>query len=161
MNYFELFGLSVGFHIDQASLNRTYIQLQKKYHPDFHEQGSEDERVEALEQSSLINRAYRSFKSPDLTMQYFLQLKELIKDGEAFKLPLAFLMEVMELNELKMDGASKDDVDKKANALQKEIFVEVKDVLDNYDDSLATEKDHIHIIEYYYKKKYIDRLLAE
>ena len=161
MNYFELFGLSVGFHIDQASLNRTYIQLQKKYHPDFHGQDSEEERTNALEQSSLVNRAYRTFKSPDLTMQYFLQFKELIEEGEAYKLPPAFLMEVMELNELKMDGATKEEVDQKANALQNEIFLEVKDVLDNYDDSLATEKDHIRIIEYYYKKKYIDRLLAE
>jgi molecular chaperone HscB len=161
MNYFELFGLSVGFFIDQPSLNRTYIQLQKKYHPDFHGQYSEDERVEALEQSSMVNRAYRTFKSPDLTIQYFLQMKELIEEGEAYKLPPAFLIEVMELNELKMDGASKEDVYKKANALQNEIFLEVKDVLDNYDENLATEKEHLRIKEYYYKKKYIDRLLAE
>jgi molecular chaperone HscB len=161
MNYFEMFGLPVGFYIDQPSLNRTYIQLQKKYHPDFHGQDSEEERTEALEQSSMVNRAYRTFKSPDLTMQYFLQIKGLIEEGEAYKLPPAFLMEVMEINEHKMDGASKEEVDEKANALQNEIFTEVKDILDNYDDSLATVEDHFRIKEYYYKKKYIDRLLAE
>jgi molecular chaperone HscB len=161
MNYFELFGFPVGFYIDQPTLNKTYIQLQKKYHPDFHGQDSEEERAEALEQSSMVNKAYRTFKSPELTMQYFLQLKGLIEEGEAYKLPPAFLMEVMELNELKMDGAEKVEVDKKANELQNEIFAELNGILESYDDALATEKDMLSIKDYYYKKKYIDRLLAE
>jgi len=71
----------LAFLLINLHLNRTYIQLQKKYHPDFHGQDSEEERADALEQSSHVNKAYRIFKSPELTMQYFLQMKGLIEEG--------------------------------------------------------------------------------
>jgi hypothetical protein len=33
--------------------------------------------------------------------------------------------------------------------------------LENFDDAFATDGDRISIKDYYYKKKYIDRILAE
>jgi molecular chaperone HscB len=161
MNYFELFEFPVGFSVDQGLLNRRYIALQKKFHPDFFGQATEEEKAHALEQSSMVNKAYKTLKSKDLTLQYFLQMKGLIEEGEQYKLAPAFLMEVMELNELKMDGAEKADIDQKAGILFDEIFDEVKTLLESYDDANATEADLLKIKDYYYKKKYIDRLLAE
>ncbi len=161
MNYFELFEFPVGFSVDQGLLNRRYIALQKKFHPDFFGQATEEEKAEALEQSSLVNKAYKTLKSKDLTLQYFLQMNALIEEGEQYKLPPDFLIEVMELNELKMDGADKTEIDLKATALFDEILEEVKPLLENYNEATATESDHLKIKEYYYKKKYIDRLLAE
>ncbi len=161
MNYFELFDLPVGLSINQGNLTRTYIQLQKKYHPDFYGQSSDDDRAFALEQSSEVNKAYRTFKNPDLTMQYFLQLKGLIEEGEQYKLPPAFLAEVMELNEMKMDGADKETIENQSKALMEDIFGDVKDLLEKYDDAKASVEDQLRIKDYYYKKKYIDRLLAE
>ncbi len=161
MNYFELFELPVGFSIDKGELTRKYIQLQKKFHPDFYGQSSVEDRIFALEKSSEINKAYQVFKNSDLTIQYFLQLKGLMEEGEQYALPPAFLMEVMELNELKMDGAEKAEIDQKATNLFNEIFEEVKELLENYIDAEATEADFQKIKDYYYKKKYIDRLLAE
>ncbi len=161
MNYFELFGIPVGFHMDPVQLNKTYIALQKKYHPDYYGQSGEEDQSEALERSSAVNKAYRIFKNKDLTLQYFLQLKGLIEEGESYKLPPDFLMEVMELNEMKMDGASAEEIKCKATALEEEIYGAIKHLMDNYDDEKATTADHLHIKDYYYKKKYIDRLLAE
>jgi molecular chaperone HscB len=161
MYYYELFGIPVGFNIDQKALNRAYIQLQKKYHPDFFGQASEEDRGFALEQSSLVNKAYKTLKDPDLTIQYFLQQKQLIAEGEQYKLPPQFLMEVMELNEMKMDGAAPEEVKEKALEMESALFSEIRDLLENYDDHQATEPDWLRIKDYYYKKKYIDRLLAE
>ena len=161
MDYFELFGLPVDFSIDQAYLGRTYIQLQKKFHPDFYGQASEEDRALALEQSSQVNKAYRIFKNKDLTIQYFLQMKGLAEEGEQYKLPPAFLMEVMDLNEMKMDGADRETIKKKSNELMQEIYDEVKPLIESYNDTTATPEDHRLIKDYYYKKKYIDRLLAE
>ena len=161
MNYFELFEIPVGFTINPAKLNQTYISLQKKYHPDYFGQSNEEEQTNALELSSMVNKAYRTFKSKDLTLQYFLQMKELIEEGEQYKLSPGFLMEVMELNELKMDGAEPEEITRKAKDMEEEIFGEIKHLLENYDDKKATEADLLKIKDYYYKKKYIDRLLAE
>lgn len=161
MNYFELFDLPVGFAIDPVKLNQTYISLQKKYHPDYFGQSNDEDRANALEVSSQVNKAYRTFKSKDLTLQYFLQMKGLIEEGEQYKLPPDFLMEVMELNELKMDGASPEDITRKARLMEEEIYGEIKNLLESYSDERATESDLLKIKDYYYKKKYIDRLLAE
>jgi molecular chaperone HscB len=161
MDYYELFGIPVGFKIDQKDLNRTYIRLQKQFHPDFYGQASEEDRALALDKSSMVNKAYRTFKNQDLTIQYFLQEKGLIEEGEQYKLPPDFLMEVMDLNELKMDGAPKEEITEKAGVMQNEIFAEVKELIDNYDENKAGETDWLSIKDYYYKKKYIDRLLAE
>lgn len=161
MNYFELFEIPVGFSIDPVKLNQTYISLQKKYHPDYFGQSNDEDRANALEISSRVNKAYRTFKSKDLTLQYFLQMKGLIEEGEQYKLPPDFLMEVMELNELKMDGAAPDEITRKAQLMEGEIFGEIKTLLEGYRDDQATESDLLKIKDYYYKKKYIDRLLAE
>jgi molecular chaperone HscB len=161
MNYFELFEMPVGFTIDPVKLNQTYISLQKKYHPDYFGKSNEEDQLNALELSSMVNKAYRTFKSKDLTLQYFLQMKELIEEGEQYKLPPDFLMEVMELNELKMDGADAEEITRKAKALEEEIFGEIKHLLEDYNDEKAKEADLLKIKDYYYKKKYIDRLLAE
>jgi molecular chaperone HscB len=161
MNYFELFEMPVGFTLDPVKLNQTYISLQKKYHPDYFGQSSEEDQSNALELSSMVNKAYRTFKSKDLTLQYFLQMKGLIEEGEQYKLPSDFLMEVMDLNELKMDGAAPDEINRKAQMLEEEIFSEIKPLLESYEDQKATQTDLLKIKDYYYKKKYIDRLLAE
>jgi molecular chaperone HscB len=161
MNYFELFSMPVGFAIDPVKLNQTYISLQKKYHPDYFGQSNEEDQSNALELSSMVNKAYRTFKSKDLTLQYFLQMKGLMEEGEQYKLPPDFLMEVMDLNELKMDGAAQEEITRRAQMLEDEIFSEIKPLLEGYEDEKMTQPDLLKIKDYYYKKKYIDRLLAE
>ena len=161
MNYFELFNIPVGFTIDQAKLNQTYISLQKKYHPDYYGQSNKEDQSNSLEMSSLVNKAYRTFKNKDLTVKYFLQMKELIEEGEQYKLSPDFLMEVMELNELKMDGAAAEEITRKAQIMEEELYGEIKTVMEGYSDEKVTPTDLLKIKDYYYKKKYIDRLLAE
>lgn len=161
MNYFEVFDLPVQFRIPQKELNQRYIQLQKQSHPDYFGQADEQQRAEALERSSLINNAYRTFKNEDETIQYVLQIKGLLSEGEAYSLPPDFLMQVMELNEMKMDGARPEAIKQSAQQMQQQIYADVKNILEGYDDRTATDNDLKKVKEYYYKKKYIDRLLAE
>lgn len=161
MNYFELFQMKPGFVIDQASLTKTYIALQKKFHPDYYGQAGEEDRNFALEQSSLVNKAYKTLRSRDLTLQYYLQWKGVLTEGEQYKLPPGFLMEVMELNEMKMDGAGAEEISRKAKELQEEMYAEVKTLLENFDEEKVTDADIAGLKNYYFKKKYIDRLLAE
>ena len=69
MNYFELFELPVSIQIDKAKLAEKYFELQKKYHPDFFVNATEHEQAEALEISSLLNKALKILKSEDQTIK--------------------------------------------------------------------------------------------
>ncbi len=154
MNHFELFDLPVSFKTDKGKLALTYFELQKKYHPDFFAQATEHEQGQALEISSQLNKAIKILKNEDETIKYVLQLKGLLEEEEKYQLPPDFLMEMMELNEeLSEDSAQQ------INALETELYSEVQPIIDNYDDATASNTDLLKLKEYFYKKKYLQRIL--
>ena len=154
MNYFELFDLPVSFSVDKKLLSERYFELQKKYHPDFFSQETEYEQAEALERSSEVNKAFKTFKNEDDTIKYVLQLKGLLEEEEKYQLPPDFLMEVMELNE-NLSDESEDVIEQ----FSKDIYAGVKEIIENYTDSSATTADLLKVKEYYFKKKYLQRIL--
>ncbi len=153
MNYFELFDIPVSLKVDKNSLAQKYFALQKKYHPDFFTQATEYEQAEALEQSSQINKALKVLKNGMETIKYVLQLKGLLEEEEKYQLPPAFLMEVMELNEELSENSQQQ-----INTLETEIYTPVKDIIENFKDTTTTE-ELLKVKEYYYKKKYLQRIL--
>ena len=158
MNYFELFGFEVAPVINKSLVAKKYFELQKNNHPDFFTQSSESEQEQALEQSANINKAFATFQDGEKTLEYFLQLKEVIRTDEKYELPPAFLMEMMELNETLTE---KDGVTLAAEMAQieKPMLEEISPLL-SLDpaklDSLAYEK----LKAYHYKQKYLKRILA-
>lgn len=154
MNYFELFSIPVTLTPDKALINKKYVELQKKYHPDFYTQQDEAAQQEALEQSSAVNKAINIFKSPGATLKYVLQLKGLLEEEEKYPLPPDFLMEVMELNE-----NLSDDSAAAIHVFEQNIYAEVSQLIENYDDATITQPDLLRLKEYYYKKKYLQRIL--
>ena len=60
MNYFELFEIPVSLIVDQNKLSSQYFALQKKYHPDFFTNATEEEQGEVLEKSSMINKGFKT-----------------------------------------------------------------------------------------------------
>jgi molecular chaperone HscB len=152
MNYFELFDIPVSLKVDKNSLAQKYFELQKKYHPDFFTQATEYEQAEALEQSSQINKALKVLKNEMETIKYVLQLKGLLEEEEKYQLPPAFLMEVMELNEELSENSQQQ-----INSLETEIYAPVKDIIENFKDT--TTEELLQVKEYYYKKKYLQRIL--
>ena len=158
MNYFELFGLPISLQVDKKELSKKYFGLQKKFHPDFFAQSDEEEQRVALETSSLANKALKVLQSPHQTIQYVLQLKGLIKDDQKYQLPPAFLMEMMELNE-KLVEQSPEDFRKELAELEAEIDESAREVIENYDDTAVSDQQLSTLHEYYFKKKYLQRIL--
>lgn len=154
MNYFELFELPVAIKIDKALLSEKYFALQKKFHPDFFTQETEFEQAEALELSSQVNKAFKIFKTEDETLKYLLQLKDILEDEEKYQLPPDFLMEVMELNE-NLSENSAAEIKQFGNNLHNDV----KDIIENYNDSTVTKEQLLLLKEYYFKKKYLQRIL--
>ena len=82
-----------------------------------------------------------------------LQLKGLLEEEEKYQLPPAFLLEMMELNEELSENSAKQ-----INELEKELYTGVRPIIENYDDATTTA-DLLKVKEYYYKKKYLQRIL--
>lgn len=154
MNYFELFDLPVSLNVDKSKLAKKYFELQKKYHPDYFTQATEAEQEEALEKSSAVNKALKILKDKDSTIKYLLQLKGLLEEEEKYLLPPDFLMEVMELNEeLTAESAMA------INDFEKDIYSGVQSIIEKYDAAAITTAELLKVKEYYFKKKYLQRIL--
>ena len=158
MNYFELFGLTVSLNIDRSSLAKKYFELQKEHHPDFYTNADEADQRDALETSSMINRGLKVLQQPDETIKYVLQLKGLLAEEEKYQLPPDFLMEMMDMNE-KLVEEDPADFRKEVAELENSLYEEIKDIFENYDDSTVSTESLLKVKEYYFKKKYLHRIL--
>ncbi len=161
MNYFELFETPVSLIVDQGQLSSQYFSLQKKYHPDFFTNAAEEEQNEVLEKSSIINKGFKTLKDPDSTIQYVLEIKGLLEPNEKYELPPDFLMEMMELNEGLMDDdvLNVEETEAKIFQLQRNLYSEVQNIIEDYSEDRTTEAQLLQVKDYYYKKKYLKRIL--
>ncbi len=159
MTHFELFNLPITLNVDTSGLSKKYFELQRKYHPDRFGQASETEQEEALQVSAQINKAFKTLKDPDETIKYVLQLKGLLEEEEKYQLSPDFLMEVMELNEELEEGMT-ETIQAKIDQLKKELYATVETIITNYQEGISTEKELLQVKEYYFKKKYIDRMVG-
>lgn len=164
MNYFELYGIPVQLNPDKGYIKQKYYELSRKHHPDFYSTASSGEQAENLRISSDVNRAYKTFQDQDATIRYVLQLKELLEDEEKYQLEPAFLMEVLEINESLMDLEGTDEAQvaalrNKVNELQDEIYEPVRAIIEGYVEGVTSTEALLQVKDYYYKKKYLQRIL--
>src|ERR1700685_794389 len=127
-DYFSFFGLPRKLSVDVPALEKDFYALSRKLHPDLNAATGSEEQEWSLEQSSMLNDAYRTLKDPIKRTQYLLhlegvELEEQSKaateragaSGELKKqiVPPDLLEEVFELNmhleELRMNKKMGDD----------------------------------------------------
>jgi molecular chaperone HscB len=75
VDYFTFFGLTRRLNLDVATLEKDFYELSRKLHPDLNARAGSQEQEWSLQQSSLLNDAYRTLKDPILRTQYLLQLE--------------------------------------------------------------------------------------
>ena len=112
-NYFELFSIDVGFSIDLVVLESAYQQQIAKYHPDKFATHSDREKSLALQNTSLINTAFETLRSPLLRATYLLELEDINAfDEKDTHMDVAFLMRQIELREqLESIESNKDELE--------------------------------------------------
>ena len=128
VDYFSFFGLAPKLDLDIKALEKSFYELSRKLHPDLNARAGSQEQEWSMEQSSLLNDAYRTLKDPIKRTQYLLhlegvELEEQSKSateqaratGETKKqiVPPDLLEEVFELNmqleELRMNKKTGED----------------------------------------------------
>lgn len=154
MNYYDLFEIPISLSIDRALLSKRYFELQKSFHPDYFTMADEAEQEAALEKTALLNKAFKIFKDADATIKYLLQMKEMLTEEEKYPLSPDFLMEVMELNESLSAGTAAQ-----ISAMEDDIYAPVRNIIANYNDAKVTTDELLKLKEYYFKKKYLQRIL--
>ena len=75
VDYFAFFGMPRKLNLDEARLEREFYDLSRKLHPDLNARADKREQEWSLEQSSLLNDAYRTLKDPIKRTQYLLGLE--------------------------------------------------------------------------------------
>jgi molecular chaperone HscB len=127
-DYFAFFGLPRRFQLDTPALEKEFYRLSRKFHPDLYARAGADEQRWSLEQSSVLNDAWRTLRDPLRRTEYLLglagiRLEEQSRDasdkaaesGTAKQqvVPPDLLEEVFELNmqleEMRMARASGAD----------------------------------------------------
>lgn len=128
VDYFSFFGLPPKLDLDVKILEKDFYDLSRRLHPDLNARADSKEQEWSLEQSSLLNDAYRTLKDPIKRTEYLLhlegvELEEQSKNateqarstGEVKKqiVPPDLLEEVFELNmqleELRMNKKMGED----------------------------------------------------
>src|SRR5450432_2951280 len=74
-NYFAFFGLPLKLNVDVAVLEKDFYALSRKLHPDLNAGTGGQQQEWSMEQSSMLNDAYRTLKDPIKRTQYLLHLE--------------------------------------------------------------------------------------
>jgi molecular chaperone HscB len=153
VDYFSFFGMPRKLNIDVARLEREFYELSRKLHPDLNARADKREQEWSLEQSSLLNDAYRTLKDPIKRTQYLLglegiELEEQSKtatekaraSGEVKKqiVPPDLLEEVFELNMQLEEARMNKKMGEDAPALVKDLEAH-KAVLQKKSEALSQE----------------------
>lgn len=128
VDYFTFFGLPLKLNMDVPALEKDFYELSRRLHPDLNARAGSQEQEWSLEQTSLLNDAYRTLRDPIKRTQYLLKLEgveleeqsktateQARASGQAKKqiVPPDLLEEVFELNmqleELKMNKQMDED----------------------------------------------------
>jgi molecular chaperone HscB len=75
VDYFAFFGLPRKLNLDVKPLEKNFYELSRKLHPDLSARASAQEQEWSLQQSSLLNDAYRTLKDPIKRTEYLLHLE--------------------------------------------------------------------------------------
>jgi molecular chaperone HscB len=188
VDYFKFFGLPRKLSLDVAALEKDFYELSRKLHPDLNARAGSKEQEWSLQQSSLLNDAYRTLKDAVRRTQYLLrlegvELEEQSKNateqarasGEMKKqiVPPDLLEEVFELNmqleELRMQKKMGED----DPALLEEIGKQKMELEEKHDrllqelqghwktwDSLVDREEHHEAVPASEHKESLDKMVS-
>jgi molecular chaperone HscB len=99
-DHFLLFGLPRKLWVEMSALEKKFLELSWKLHPDKFVNASVAEQELSLKGSSELNDAYRVLRDPVARVEYLLEIEGMRKEGEhKQQAPPELLEEVFELNE--------------------------------------------------------------
>jgi molecular chaperone HscB len=181
-DYFSLFALPRKLWIEMAALEKKFLELSWKLHPDKFVNASSEEQETSLKRSSELNDAYRVLRDPVARVEYLLEIEGTRKEGEhKQQAPPELLEEVFELNEsldelreAKASGADLGALKSRLEAAEKnfqqkleEVDAQLQEAARQWDaaiDANASDADRkgimVRLNELLNRRSYIRNLVA-
>jgi len=163
MEYFELYELPISLKVNKAAITKKYYALSKEFHPDNFSLSNASKQSEALEKTSQINLARKVLSNADKRLAYLLKENGIIEEDEKYQLPPKFLGEIMEINESLMElqfepnPATKEKIKNEVDGVLENLYKEVSSKFEAEELQLDVKSSAL-LKDYYYKKKYLDRI---
>ncbi len=155
-NYFELFAIPAAFNIDKKQLKQHMLALQKIYHPDNHQQASEDILEKAILLSSTLNMAYQVLINSSSRAVYLLGLLNVkIADDDMIIKNTELLMQQMDIRQ-RIDQAFIEYDTLALDQLEQEISTNIMKVEDKIGNLFDLKKydeieEEIQLMLFYQK----------
>jgi molecular chaperone HscB len=168
--------------VEMAGLDKKFLELSWKLHPDKFVNASAQEQESSLKRSSELNDAYRVLRDPVARVEYLLRLQGMRKEGEhKQQAPPELLEEVFELNEsldelreAKASGANVGSLKSRLESAEKnfqeklsEVDGQLQETAREWDaaiDANASETDRkaimVRLNELLNRRSYIRNLVA-
>lgn len=99
-DYFSVLGLPRKLSIDPRVLEPVFHALSRRFHPDMYRLASPRERMIALENSAVLNQAYRTLRNPFDRAAYLLELERGREAAHRDSPPQELFVEILEIQEL-------------------------------------------------------------
>ncbi|MBC8513289.1 MAG: Fe-S protein assembly co-chaperone HscB [Candidatus Thioglobus sp.] len=160
-NYFELFDLETSFFIDDDQLKAAYRREISRFHPDNYATKSESEKLQALQNTSLLNTAFTSLKTPLNRASYLLKMQGLDPfDERDTVMNHDFLMSQIDLRE------ELEVIEEDRDSLGLEDFLErvdlhIEENTDSIYKAFELNSDLMDIKMYVRELKFYDQLYKE
>ncbi len=134
MNHFELFGLTAAYSIDAADLQQRYRKLQQTLHPDRFANGSDREKLLAVQRTAQLNDAYQTLRSPLTRAEYMLQLRGIdlaheqttLQDPEFLMAQMEWRERIAEINDWESLDAAYRELAVESRNLQQQLELQVE-----------------------------------
>ena len=132
IDYFTVFGLARDPMLDEQALANTYYALSRQLHPDLHQTGPAEEQEASLQNTAVVNRAYRTLRDPVQRGRYWIELNGEQLGKENNKVPPDLALLVFEVQEKLADvrEAQSAGTDDALTGLKAEL-TQVRDDLDD------------------------------
>ena len=163
-HYFEIFDLPVSIELDEKILTRAYYKLTMQYHPDRYTLKSADEQVQAIDNTALINEAYKVLKNKQARLKYILEISGVkFKEGKE-TVPQGFLMDMMDINEdlmefkMEPDNDKKNQINRQLTAIESNLFEEFSPFIIKFSFEDNNQQHLLALKDYYLRNQYINNL---
>jgi molecular chaperone HscB len=160
-NHFELFGLEPGYALEPERLERAYLEIQARIHPDRFAHAGDAERRASMQWTTRVNEAYRTLKDPVERARYLLELKGVDVAFETnTAMPVDFLGRQLELREA-LELAQGEKNAGALDRLRSEIRSEEEELQRALGETIDAKRDYAAAAGLVRKLKFLDRLDAE
>ena len=163
---FEVLGLKRGWNVDRDELGRQLLRLTRLTHPDFHGVHGVQARDLAERNTALLNSAYATLDDDVLRAEWLLADLGAPSPDQERQMPQAFLMEVLEWNEVLekvRSGGAGEDAGDRLESLRTELLAQRASSLDQLGRRLQASDpgDPQTLRRELNSVRYLDRTLSE